>query len=41
MDRLSTVLVLVALAATTACQDQEAGPVGTGGHRCRVEHGVE
>ena len=31
MDRLSTVRVLVALAATTACQDQEAGPVGPEG----------
>lgn len=31
MRRISTVLVLVALAATTACQDQEAGPVGPEG----------
>ncbi len=31
MSRISTVLVLVALAATTACQDQEAGPVGPEG----------
>ena len=28
MRRISTVLVLVALAATAACQDQESGPVG-------------
>ncbi len=31
MSRMSTVLGLVALAATTACQDQEAGPVGPEG----------